>query len=87
MKSAHVPSPIPSNKMVSPAPPVLVSSLSFYPSPSVIWDLSDMDNDGMLDLEEFTVAMHLCDRTKAGEPLPDGLPRNMVPPSKASLMF
>ncbi|CAM9450108.1 unnamed protein product [Ectocarpus sp. 12 AP-2014] len=53
----------------------------------VIWDLSDMDNDGMLDLEEFTVAMHLCDRTKAGEPLPDGLPRNMVPPSKASLMF
>ncbi|CAM9773481.1 unnamed protein product [Scytosiphon promiscuus] len=53
----------------------------------IIWDLSDMDNDGMLDLEEFTVAMHLCDATKNGEPLPDALPRTMVPPSKASLLF
>eukprot|EP00903_Cladosiphon_okamuranus_P005964 g5888.t1 len=53
----------------------------------VIWDLSDMDNDGMLDLEEFTVAMHLCDRTKGGEPLPDALPRHIVPPSKASLVL
>lgn len=46
-----------------------------------------MDKDGMLDLEEFTVAMHLCDRTKAGDPLPDNLPRRLVPPSKASLVF
>ncbi|CAN0358208.1 unnamed protein product, partial [Hapterophycus canaliculatus] len=59
------------------------------PSPRcrIIWDLSDMDNDGMLDLEEFTVAMHLCDKTKNGEPLPDALPRSIVPPSKATLLF
>lgn len=54
---------------------------------SVIWDLSDMDKDGMLDLEEFTVAMHLCDKTKAGEELPDVLPRDMIPPSKVSLVL
>lgn len=53
----------------------------------VIWDLSDMDKDGMLDLEEFTVAMHLCDKTKAGEELPDVLPRDMIPPSKVSLVL
>lgn len=53
----------------------------------VIWDLSDMDKDGMLDLEEFTVAMYLCDKTKAGDPLPDALPRHIVPPSKASLVL
>lgn len=46
-----------------------------------------MDKDGMLDLEEFTVAMHLCDKTKAGEPLPEALPRAVVPPSKASLVL
>lgn len=53
----------------------------------MIWDLSDIDKDGMLDLEEFTVAMYLCDKTKAGDPLPDALPRHIVPPSKASLIL
>ncbi|CAM9865792.1 unnamed protein product [Discosporangium mesarthrocarpum] len=53
----------------------------------VIWDLADMDKDGQLDLEEFAVAMHLCDATKAGEPLPEELPRAMVPPSKRSVVL
>lgn len=46
-----------------------------------------MDKDGMLDIEEFTLAMHLVDRTKAGDPLPETLPRHLVPPSKASLPY
>ncbi|CAM9492324.1 unnamed protein product [Choristocarpus tenellus] len=52
-----------------------------------IWDLADMDKDGQLDMEEFTVAMHLCDATKAGEPLPEQLPRALVPPSKRSFIL
>ena len=31
-----------------------------------IWQLSDIDNDGKLSQEEFVLAMHLCDTSKAG---------------------
>ena len=36
-----------------------------------IWDLSDVDRDGMLDRYEFTVAMHLVYRALQGDMIPD----------------
>lgn len=47
-----------------------------------VWELSDMDKDGALDLDEFTVAMHLCEQAADGGPVPDELPLELVPPSK-----
>uniref|UniRef100_A0A3P9DE62 Epidermal growth factor receptor pathway substrate 15 like 1 n=1 Tax=Maylandia zebra TaxID=106582 RepID=A0A3P9DE62_9CICH len=47
-----------------------------------IWDLSDVDKDGHLDKEEFTVALHLVYRTMEKEPLPTSLPASLIPPSK-----
>lgn len=51
----------------------------------VIWDLSDIDTDGALDLKEFTLAMHLCNMVKAGEAVPDRLPQELIPPGKVVL--
>ena len=48
----------------------------------IIWDLSDIDGDGSLDLAEFTVAMHLCQACKSGDALPESLPAELVPPDK-----
>ncbi|KAF8571104.1 hypothetical protein P879_00520 [Paragonimus westermani] len=47
-----------------------------------IWDLSDCDNDGSLDENEFILAMHLVHRCVEGDMLPDNLPKNLVPPGK-----
>ena len=47
-----------------------------------IWDLSDIDKDGKLDAEEFTVAMHLCDMVGNGEAVPEELETHMVPVRK-----
>lgn len=51
-----------------------------------IWDLADIDRDGALDADEFAVAMHLCNRAKDGEPVPETLPRELVPPSKHQIV-
>ena len=62
-----------------------------------MWKLADTDNDGMLDSEEFALAMHLikvekktfsklfqlCPQIKVdGHDIPDVLPRHLLPPSK-----
>lgn len=47
-----------------------------------IWDLSDIDKDGMLDLQEFVIAMFLIDMVKKGHAVPDRLDEEMVPPNK-----
>ncbi len=44
-----------------------------------IWDLSDVDRDGMLDRYEFTVAMHLVYRNLQGDPVPAELPAELTP--------
>ena len=44
-----------------------------------IWDLSDVDRDGMLDRYEFTVAMHLVYRILQGDKVPDELPPELGP--------
>jgi hypothetical protein len=47
-----------------------------------IWDLSDVDKDGQLDLQEFVIAMFLIDMAKKGHDLPAQLDEEMVPPQK-----
>lgn len=47
-----------------------------------IWKLSDVDKDGMLDSDEFALAMHLIQIKLDGHDLPTDLPDHLVPPSK-----
>ncbi|KAL6648861.1 hypothetical protein ACP70R_013085 [Stipagrostis hirtigluma subsp. patula] len=42
-----------------------------------VWDLSDQDNDGMLSLREFCIALYLMERHRAGTPLPPVLPDSL----------
>lgn len=49
---------------------------------SKIWKLSDYDQDGFLDIEEFALAMHLINVKMDGNELPVSLPAHLVPPSK-----
>lgn len=51
-----------------------------------IWNLSDIDRDGLMDHEEYVVAMFLCDAViQKGRPIPAELPTSVVPPSKRHL--
>jgi hypothetical protein len=50
-----------------------------------IWRLSDIDKDGLLDADEFALAMHLINVTLDGHDLPSELPDHLVPPSKRDL--
>lgn len=47
-----------------------------------VWALSDIDKDGMLDRDEFAVAMFLIDHKLKGNDIPETLPDRVVPPSK-----
>eukprot|EP00112_Aurelia_sp_Birch-Aquarium-sp1_P012618 Seg2653.2 transcript_id=Seg2653.2/GoldUCD/mRNA.D3Y31 product="Epidermal growth factor receptor substrate 15-like 1" protein_id=Seg2653.2/GoldUCD/D3Y31 len=47
-----------------------------------VWDMSDIDQDGKLDRDEFAVAMHLVYRALDGEPVPTVLTPSLIPPSK-----
>ena len=47
-----------------------------------VWKLSDVDKDGMLDSDEFALAMHLISIKMDGHDLPGELPTHLVPPSK-----
>uniref|UniRef100_A0A6B0VEU5 Putative endocytic adaptor protein intersectin n=1 Tax=Ixodes ricinus TaxID=34613 RepID=A0A6B0VEU5_IXORI len=49
-----------------------------------IWDLSDVDQDGALDEEEFIVAMHLVYKALDNCPIPSVLPAELMPRSKQS---
>lgn len=46
-----------------------------------IWNLSDVNNRGKLNLPEFHVAMGLIYRALNGNEIPDELPAEMIPPS------
>ncbi|TQS35804.1 hypothetical protein Golomagni_03763 [Golovinomyces magnicellulatus] len=46
-----------------------------------IWTLADHGNKGRLNIDEFSVAMHLIYRKLNGYPLPAQLPPELVPPS------
>jgi len=49
-----------------------------------LWDLSDIDKDGALDADEFSVAMYLIHLIKKGDltSMPDDLSPEIIPPSK-----
>lgn len=47
-----------------------------------VWRLSDVDQDGALDSDEFALAMHLINIKLEGYDLPEDLPDHLVPPSK-----
>ncbi len=47
-----------------------------------VWKLSDVDKDGMLDADEFALAMHLMNVKLDGHDLPAELPPHLMPPSK-----
>ena len=48
-----------------------------------IWNLADFDKDGKLSLEEFILAMHLCDYAKLGNVIPTALPAELIPHPRA----
>ncbi|XP_059196524.1 epidermal growth factor receptor substrate 15 isoform X1 [Centropristis striata] len=62
--------------------PVLLNSKLPVDILGRVWELSDIDRDGMLDRDEFSVAMYLVYRALEGEPVPMSLPPPLVPPSK-----
>ncbi|XP_078143805.1 epidermal growth factor receptor substrate 15-like 1 isoform X1 [Centroberyx gerrardi] len=62
--------------------PVLINSKLPLDVLGKIWDLSDVDKDGHLDKDEFSVAMHLVYRAMETEPVPTTLPASLIPPSK-----
>ncbi|KAK7299784.1 hypothetical protein RJT34_10611 [Clitoria ternatea] len=43
-----------------------------------VWDLSDQDNDSMLSLREFCIALYLMERHREGRSLPRVLPNNIM---------
>lgn len=49
-----------------------------------VWKLSDVDRDGMLDVDEFAVAMYLINLKLEGHELPAELPSHLIPPSKVN---
>ena len=49
-----------------------------------VWRLADHDDDGMLNSEEFALAMHLIKVKCEGHNLPDTLPAHLVPPGQRS---
>jgi hypothetical protein len=46
-----------------------------------IWTLSDRDQDGLLDLVEFSVMMHLVKLALSGIQIPESVPGTLFPPS------
>lgn len=50
-----------------------------------IWALADRENRGKLNLAEFHVSMGLIYRRLSGNPIPDVLPQELIPPSSQDL--
>lgn len=62
--------------------PVLLNSKLPVDVLGRVWDLSDTDRDGLLDRDEFAVAMYLVYRALEKETVPFSLPPTLIPPSK-----
>ena len=44
-----------------------------------------MDHDNALDSDEFAVFSYLVDAARSGEPIPESLPLELMPPSKRNI--
>ncbi|XP_052390540.1 epidermal growth factor receptor substrate 15-like 1 isoform X2 [Carassius gibelio] len=66
--------------------PVLMNSNLPLDVLGKIWDLSDIDKDGHLDKDEFSVAMHLVYAAREKESVPSTLPTALIPPLKRKKM-
>ncbi|XP_066915132.1 epidermal growth factor receptor substrate 15-like 1 [Clytia hemisphaerica] len=62
--------------------PVLLNSKLPVDILGLIWKLADIDEDGSLDRDEFSIAMFLVYRALASEAMPATLPFQLIPPSK-----
>eukprot|EP00485_Elphidium_margaritaceum_P007623 CAMPEP_0202695934 /NCGR_PEP_ID=MMETSP1385-20130828/9359_1 /ASSEMBLY_ACC=CAM_ASM_000861 /TAXON_ID=933848 /ORGANISM="Elphidium margaritaceum" /LENGTH=804 /DNA_ID=CAMNT_0049352019 /DNA_START=48 /DNA_END=2462 /DNA_ORIENTATION=+ len=51
-----------------------------------VWDLSDIDQDGNMDHEEFALCQFLIEMANDGVTLPASLPQSFVPPGKRHLV-
>ncbi|XP_044738166.1 epidermal growth factor receptor substrate 15-like 1 isoform X3 [Chrysoperla carnea] len=69
---------IPGNKVKG----VLMESKLPLDTLGKIWDLADIDKDGMLDRHEFVVAMHLVYKALEKHAIPATLPQELMPPNK-----
>ncbi|XP_061933262.1 epidermal growth factor receptor substrate 15-like 1 isoform X8 [Apis cerana] len=69
---------IPGNKVKD----VLMDSKLPLDTLGKIWDLADMDKDGMLDRHEFVVAIHLVYKALEKYAIPSVLPPELMPPGK-----
>eukprot|EP00795_Rhopilema_esculentum_P004360 gene4360-20582_t len=65
--------------------PVLMNSKLPVDVLGRVWAMADIDKDGMLDKDEFAVAMHLVYRALDGESVPTVLASGLVPPSKRAV--
>ncbi|XP_065834414.1 epidermal growth factor receptor substrate 15-like 1 isoform X2 [Oscarella lobularis] len=64
--------------------PVMMNSKLPFNLLSKIWEISDIDGDGQMDSDEFSVAMHLIYQALEGNSVPQVLPPNLYPPSRRS---
>lgn len=62
--------------------PILMESGLSNSQLAQVWRLSDFDNDGYLDFDEFCIAMHLINAVHNGAQLPDKLPASLMPNRK-----
>jgi EH domain-containing protein 3/EH domain-containing protein 1 len=62
--------------------PVLVESGLMNDQLAQIWRLSDFDNDGYMDIDEFCIAVHLIKAVQNGAQLPEKLPATLMPNRK-----
>ncbi|CAH0550922.1 unnamed protein product [Brassicogethes aeneus] len=69
---------IPGNKVKH----VLMESKLPFDTLGKIWDLADQDKDGMLDRNEFIIAMHLVYKALEKHAIPNTLPPELMPPAK-----
>lgn len=72
-------SPI-NNKLAGPrVKPFLLKSGLSVDILGKIWELSDLDQDGQLDRDEFLISSQLIQKAKDGMSIPDQLPPSLLP--------
>lgn len=72
-------SPI-NNKLAGPrVKPFLIKSGLSVDILGKIWELSDLDQDGQLDRDEFLISSQLIQKAKDGMTIPDQLPPSLLP--------